>query len=150
MAKKTPKRRLPPFKCKAIVLCEKALQDLSTHLFSPINIFSLMYCIVDTAVVGPYQLFLELTGGSGHYRIEVEIQDLDEDLILVKAERDITLTDRSDAWIGVFEVPAFEVAVGRSYEVVVFANGELVERREISIIDGREAEDAEEQGSDES
>jgi hypothetical protein len=40
--------------------------------------------------------------------------------------------DRS--WIGVFEVSAFEVPAGRSHEFVVFANGEPVERREVSIM----------------
>jgi hypothetical protein len=52
---------------------------------------------------------VELTGGSGQYLIAVEIQELEEGMLLGKEERAITLTDRSEKWIGVFEVPAIEV-----------------------------------------
>ena len=70
-------------------------------------------------------------------------------MLLGKEERAITLTDRSEKWIGVFEVPAFEVRADGSYEIVAFADGEPVGQRGISIIDGRGVEDAEEKGSDE-
>ena len=86
----------------------------------------------------------------GRHLVAVEIQDLEESLLLVTEERDITLTDRKREVDGVFEVPAFEVRADHSYEIAVFADGEPVGRRGISIIDGREAEDGEEEGSGES
>jgi hypothetical protein len=101
-------------------------------------------------VVGPYRRYVELTGGSGQFLIAVEIQELEESMLLGQEERAITLTDRSEKWIGVFEVPAFEVRADGSYEIVVCADGEPIGQRGISIFDGREAEDGEEQGSGES
>jgi hypothetical protein len=150
MAKKAPKRVLPPPECKAVLLCERVLVDPFTGLYSVINIFDNIIIYNDHAVVSPYRLYVELTGGSGQYLIAVEIQELEESMLLGKEERAITLTDRSEKWIGVFEVPAFEVWADGSYEIVVFADGEPVGQRGISIIDGREAEDGEEKGSGQS
>jgi hypothetical protein len=150
MARKTPGGALPPPECKSVLLCERILVDPFTQLYSLVNIFDHVIIYNDPAMVGPYRLFLELTGGSSHYRIAVEMQDLEEGMLLGKEERGITLADRGEKWIGVFEVPAFEVRADGSYEIVVLADGEPVGQRAISIIDGRRAEDGEEEGSGQS
>jgi hypothetical protein len=150
MAKKGPRRVLPPPGCKAVLLCERVLVDPFTGLYSAVNIFDNIIIYDDHAMVGPYRLYVELTGGSGQFLIAVQIQELEVSMLLGKEERAVTLTDRSEKWLGVFEVPAFEVRADGSYEIVVFADGEPVGQRGISIFDGREAEDGEEKGSSES
>jgi hypothetical protein len=150
MARKTPGGALPPPECKSILLCERILVDPFTQLYSLVNVFDHLIIYDDPAVVGPYRLFLELTGGSGHYRIAVEILDLEGGMLVGREERGIELAGRGEKWIGVFEVPAFEARANGSYDIVVFADGEPVGQRAISIIDGRRAEDAEEEGSDQS
>ena len=81
---------------KSGFFCERVLVDLSTGLYSAVNIFDNIIIYDDHALVAPYRLYVELTGGSGQFLIAVEIQELEESMLLGKEERAITLTARSE------------------------------------------------------
>ena len=114
MAKRAARGGLPPPEMQGGPPLREVLVDPFTGLYSLVNIFDSIIIYDDHAVVGPYRLYLELTGGSGRHLVAVEIQELEEGVLLGKEEREITLTDRSAKCVGVFEVSAFEIRADNS------------------------------------
>ena len=151
MARKAPKGQLPPPQCKAILLCERAIFDGRTGMYSLINIFDFVYVSDPYCTIGPYQLFLQLTGGLGPYQITVEILDLQADVVLVREDHlEITFGDKNEKWNGDLEVGPFEITHAGSYDVLVLADGQEIDRQKLTVVHQVEDFHGEDEGADES
>jgi hypothetical protein len=144
MARKTGEHGLPPPECKAILLCERVLRDEFTGLFSLINVFDNINSYSFPCTIGPYLLFLHITDGLGRYRITVEIQDLQSDVVIAREDQpEIELPDKNVKWIGILSVPEFEVAQPGMYDVLVLANDQEINRQKLTVTQIPEEHDGE-------
>jgi hypothetical protein len=134
MARESRQRLLPPPVCKAILLCEKALRDEFTGLYSLVNIFDNIHLYSLPSLIGPYLLFLQVTDGLGRYRIAVEIHDLGSGSVLAREDQpEIELADKNVKWIGILGVPAFLIKEAGAYDILVLANGQEINRQKLTI-----------------
>src|SRR5665213_2886879 len=94
MAKPPPKHKLPkrkrnpkpPPKCKAMLLCERAIIEHMTGNVSLINTFGGFALPSFPGQTNPFNVFLQLTGGSGRYAMTAELIDLRDNLVIGRAE----------------------------------------------------------------
>src|ERR1022692_1390437 len=86
MAKKrTGKGRIPPHKCKAILLCDQTILEAGTGKISVIGIFDSWNVLQFPTVIRPFTAFLQLTDGIGKYAVSVNVHDLQADQIIAQA-----------------------------------------------------------------
>src|SRR5437588_4000407 len=88
MAKKRSSKgggRIPPPKCKAILLCDQTILEAGTNKISIIGVFDNFTVAVFPAMGKPFTAFLNLTDGIGTYAVTVEVHDLTQDIILARA-----------------------------------------------------------------
>lgn len=151
MAKKSSPREgsVPPPKCKAILLCERLIIEAETHQVSLIGLFDAMEVLAVPGTMRAFTVYLLLSDGIvGHeYNTSMEIQDLRADNVLVRAPgRRLQWQDRLAKRDLFFTVPPQPIQHAGSYEVVVFADGQEIDRQRFSVIvpealDGEEEQD---------
>lgn len=126
--------RVPPPKCKAILLCEKTIVEEGTGKVSLINTVDSFMVREFPGSAPEFSVFLELVDGVGRYTVVVEVHDLEQDAVLARSsEATLDWRDR----LGRFKiiVPFARVAADHPgvYDLVVFANDEEVERQTFRV-----------------
>ncbi len=82
----------------------------------------------------PMRLFLHLVDGIGEYDISVEIHDLAENRIIARGKgRPIRFRDRLEPVQSVFVLPPLPIPHAGSYYVVVFGNGQEIDRHQFRV-----------------
>ncbi len=141
MAKKTPTRKSPkrspkpPPKCKAMLLCERAIVERLSGNVSLINTFTAFVLRAFPGFANPFTAFLQLTGGTGRYDVTAELVDLRNDKTFARATgMQIEFKTRLDRINVMIPVPQVKLPHDGRYDFVVYANGQVIERQEFSAI----------------
>jgi hypothetical protein len=80
----------------------------------------------------PMKLFLHLVDGIGAYRITVEVHDLAEDRVVIKTKAvTVSFPDRLMPRKLIFSIPALPIAHAGGNDVIVFGNGNEIDRQQI-------------------
>ncbi len=149
MAKKKPTREgtVPPPKCKAILLCERTIIEAGTGRITLIGLFEELEIRPVPGKSGPFVIYLLLTDGivGRDYEISIEIHDLDNDIVVARAaDTVVRWTDRFTKVNLLFPVPSLDVECAGSYDIIVFADRQEVDRQRFEILAPKGSEDEEE------
>jgi hypothetical protein len=135
MAKKQPKGRRPPPKCKAILLCDQTIVEAVTGKTSVIGIFDSWTFAQFPSLTRPFMCFLQLTDGIGKYAMSVEVHDLQADKIIAQARiPEIAFPDRSQKVNLMIPVPPLPLGHAGSYDFVVLADGQEIDRQQFQAV----------------
>ena len=119
--------------CKALLLCDQILveADGRTSLIGIINRLTLDQL---PSELPRCRFFLQVTNALGLYRFSVEVHHLESDSIVYRADAsDFRITNRLSASNFIIPIPQFEVFSVGSYDFVVFANDEELDRQTVNI-----------------
>lgn len=149
--KKEPGSRPTPV-CKAILLCNQLIRDVTTGKASLIGIFDAFRLETVPGHTRPVTAFLQLIEGIGSYVLTVEVHDLQADKVIARATTEsVEFENRlQKREIGVPPLPVAHVGI---YDFVVLANGKEVDRQQFAVVvpkeTSAEAEEPEEPGEPE-
>ena len=133
MAKKRAKRspgQKPPPRCKALLLCDNTIVEAVTGKVSIIGTFDSFFQESFPGVGRPFMAFLQITDGVGRYEIVIEIHDLRENQVLARATgTGIEFPDRLTKMNLMIPVPPLPLPHSGVYDLVVFANGQEIDRQ---------------------
>lgn len=132
MARKKPDEKLgkPPPKCKAILLCDQVIIDAVTRKTSLINIFDKLLVSSFPGTTKSFMVYMQFVDGIGSYGLSVEIHDLRENTILARLqETRIEFQERVNKFVVIFSVPQLPLPHGGTYDFVVFADGQEIDRQ---------------------
>jgi hypothetical protein len=149
VAEKEPGREgsVPPPKCKAILLCERSIIEAVTRQISLIGLFEEFVVDALPGETHRFKLFLSLTDGIvGHeYTMSLEVQDLQDDRVIARTEGPPPIWHDRLAKLNVLiAVASIHVEHEGSYEIVVLADRQEVDRQRI-VISARDSLDEEEE-----
>lgn len=120
----------PPPKCKALLLCERTIIEAGTGNVSIIGVFDAFILPSFPNRTRPFTAFLQLTDGIGRYDIIVEIHDLQRDEVLGRGSGlGLIWPDRLVKVNLMIPIPALPLTHPGSYDLVVIANGQEIERQ---------------------
>jgi hypothetical protein len=129
-----PRGTTPPPRCKAILLCEKAIIEAGTQQVSLIGITDTLMVPGLPGVLQPFSVYLQLTDGIGHYQASVEFRDLAEDIVMARAAvGTVKWDDRLETINLIMPVRPIEVQRTGAYDLVVLADGQEIERRRFTV-----------------
>ncbi len=128
------KKKKPPPQCKAILLCDQVIVDAMTGKLSIIGIFEQFNVASYPARTVPFTAFLQMTDGVGDYAITLEIRDLGNDTTLGRAAGPtIHFPDRRAKVNFFLPVPSLPMPHAGSYDFVVFADGQEIDRQQFNV-----------------
>lgn len=131
------KAGVPPPKCKALLLCERAIIDANGGNVSLISIFDKCTLPEPHGTVSPFTVYTQLTDGiEGHqYEFTVELHDLSKDVVIARTP-DLILTwkDRLTRISLVMLVRSLQITDPGVYDAVVLANREEVDRQQFRVV----------------
>jgi hypothetical protein len=134
-----PKRQKPPPKCKALLLCDKTIIEALTGKVSLIGIFEGFIVRRLPGPTAPCTVFVQLTDGIGQYDLVVEIHDLKTGDILGRAEGiGLTWPEKLFKINVMIPLPPMVLQHAGTYDLVVLANGQVIERQKFMAIQPRE------------
>lgn len=132
----------PPPVCKAILLCDQVIRDVSTGKASLIGIFNAFRLAQVPGHTQPVTAFLQLIEGIGSYVLTVEVHDLQANTVIARAMSSaVQFRDRLQKREIVIGVPALPVANAGIYDFVVLADGKEVDRQQFRVIVPQEISD---------
>ena len=136
MAKKrTGKGRIPPPKCKAILLCDQTILEAGTGKVSIIGIHDNWFATQFPCLTRPFMAFLQLTDGVGKYAISVEVHDLHTDQIIAQARiAEVVFPERVTKINLMIPVPPLPLQHAGSYDFVVLADGQEIDRQQFQVV----------------
>jgi len=133
--RKRTKGRIPPPKCKAILLCDQTILEAGSGKISLIGIFANFNVQKFPAVVAPFRAYVQLVNGIGRYEVVVEIHDLQKDKVLARAQGiGIEFADRFTTVNIMMPVPPLPLAHAGKYDLVVLANGQEIDRQQFTAV----------------
>jgi hypothetical protein len=131
MAKRKPRQRKPPPRCKAILLCDHTIVEAVTGKISIIGIFANWYVPHFPIHIRPFTVFLQLTNGIGQYTVSVNVVDLRTDHIIAQAQAfAMNFPERRTIANLLIPVPALLLPHDGSYDFVVLADGQEIDRQQ--------------------
>ncbi|MHB1035360.1 MAG: DUF6941 family protein [Pirellulales bacterium] len=138
MGKKKSRRKgaVPPPKCKAILICERTIIEAGTGKVSLISLFDSFIVANVPGITTPFTVYLHLTDGVAdhEYQITIELHDLSDGTVLAKAGGPKVQWKDRLAKLNLFiPVPALNVQHEGSYDFVVFANGQEIDRQSFAV-----------------
>jgi hypothetical protein len=131
-SKKTAGNKDKPLpKCKAILLCDTVIVDSRSGKVSIIGILDGFNVIQFPGRIAPFHVFLQLTDGIGKYRVSVEIHDLRDDKIVVRAPLvEIDFRARPGKGNLIIPIPPLPLQHEGGYDFVVLADGQEIDRQQ--------------------
>jgi hypothetical protein len=133
MAKRSRKKKPPP-KCKAILLCDQVIVDALTGKLSIIGIFEQFNVASYPVTTAPCTAFLQMTDGIGDYAITLEIHDLTTGTILGRAQGPTIVFPNRHAKVNFFiPIPPMRLPHAGAHDFVVFADGAEIDRQQFNV-----------------
>lgn len=130
-------REIPVPKCKAILICESTIMEADTGLITIVRTFNQFVMPEFPGHTEPFELFVQLTDGIGRYDVHIEVHDLIEDRLLARSPaRAAEWEDRLVPLDLIMAFPSLPIAHPGSFDVIVFANGQEVDRQQFRVIPG--------------
>lgn len=139
MSKKPGKRirsrgRKPPPKCKALLLCDKTIVEAITGKTSIIGVFDRFNVLEFPGRTAPFTVFLQLTDGIGRYDVVIEVHDLQNDQVLGRGSGiGLTWPEKLLKMNLMLPVPPVPITHAGVYDLVVFANGQEIDRQKFEV-----------------
>lgn len=126
------KKRQPPSPaCKAILLCERTIIEAGTGNVSLIGIFNRFLHLTYPTRTRQFVAFLQIVNALGRYDIIIEIHDLGEDKVIARANAPgINIPDRLKTVNISIPVPRLPLTHPGKYDLVIFANGQEIDRQQ--------------------
>jgi hypothetical protein len=118
--------------CKAILLCQHVDADAPGEL-SLTGVISNVF-VDESMVAPPIELFCQITDAIGHYELIVETHDLDANEVIGRSEP--TVFDAVDPLMNlniIMPVAGTRFQHTGLHDIVVFANGEEIDRRQFGV-----------------
>jgi len=139
MAKKKtkPKSPPPPPKCKAILLCERTIIEVGTGNVSIISVVDHFTVPTIPGTLRPFTVYMHLTDGvEGHeYEFTVELRDLSNDTVMAKGPGYRLRWGETLSRLNLlFPVPPLPVAHAGTYDLVVMANQQEIDRQKFGVM----------------
>jgi hypothetical protein len=132
MAKKSGRR--PPPKCKAILICEQVIVEAVTGKCSIIGVLQSFFVDDPPSKTDRFSVFLQLTNGHGEYGVTIEIHDMEDGEVLATLpDLTVELPDRLSVKNLIIVCPPLTVEHPGSYDLVVFADDEEIDRQRFQI-----------------
>jgi hypothetical protein len=135
--KKPPRARAekPLPRCKAILLCDHTIVEAGTGKVSLIGIVHAFAFPTFPALTRPMTAYLQLTEGIGRYEVGLEIRDLAMSQAIAQARgAAIEFADRLATVQLMLPIPALALQHMGPYEVLVFANGQEIDRQKFTAL----------------
>jgi hypothetical protein len=124
----------PVPQCKAILLCERAIREAGTNQHSLIGIVRRFVVPRLPAQSQPVTAYLQLAEGVGSYNISAEVRDLTTGQPLAQGQgATIEFQDRLTVLEFLLPLPPLPLRQEGGLELVVFANGEEIDRQKITV-----------------
>lgn len=128
--------------CKAILLCDSTIIEAVTTKVSIIGIFDTFTVPELPGHTRPFTVFVQLLHGVGRYEVVVEMQDLADDTVLVRSPTLVVeFPERLIKMNFMLPVPPIPVNHSGQYELVVFANGQEIDRQRFIVQSAQEMQD---------
>jgi hypothetical protein len=125
-----PSGAVPPPKCKAILLCEKTIIEAGTGKVSLIGITDVFWVSTLPEAIQPFSVYLHLTDGIGEYQVSAEFRDLVDDVVIARAAIGTVKWDDRLARVAlIMPVPPIEVQHTGTYDLIILADDQEIERR---------------------
>jgi hypothetical protein len=135
MAKGPTKGQKPPPKCKALLLCARAVTDPGTGTTDLFGVFDTVFARRLPAPSPPFTAFASLTDGHGDYRLAVEVYDLADGAQVAGADGPVaSFPDRFSRQNLFINLPPLRLAHEGRYDFVLLADGQEVERTTFQVV----------------
>lgn len=134
--KKTEKKKgeRPPPSCKAIIIAAKTIIEEGTGLISIIGVFDGFTFKEFPGKTREAELYLQLVDGVGEYEITVEVQDLQQNIVIARATGiTVGFPERLQRRTLIIPMPLLTLQHPGAYDVVVFANGQEIDRQQFFV-----------------
>ena len=123
-----------PLLCKAILLCERVEVDRATGRWNLLGTLDKLLVPRFPTHFEDLKGFVYLIDGEGHYQMTVEIQDLTTgDVIADDAVGALAFESRAARTPYTFTLPAFRIDGPGTFDFVVFANGQEIDRLQFAV-----------------
>ncbi len=130
----TPQLRPLP-RCKAILACETIVVDETSHRPSLIGVVDAFEIASFPGRSLPFRVFVQLAEGIGKYDVSVEFHDrLNDEIALKTSPVTVEFFDRLDRVYLNVEIAALTLPEPNTYDIVLLADGEEVERQRVSFV----------------
>jgi hypothetical protein len=118
--------------CKAILLCREVVKNESGDL----SLSGLIgnFFVDQTMTAPPTELFCQLTDACGHYDVSVEVHDLSANEVIGRSEpQGVDISDPLMSIDVILSIRWFQFKNTGLHDIVVFANGEEVDRKQFGV-----------------
>jgi hypothetical protein len=119
--------------CKAILLCQHVDADVPgrinlTGVVSNLNLDK-------SLIAPPIELFCQITDAMGHYRLVVEVHDIEANEVVGRSEpTEFEAIDRLMNLDIIMSIEGMKFSKVGLHDIVVFANNEEVDRKQFAIV----------------
>jgi len=126
----------PPPRCKAILLCERTIIEAGSGSVSLIAAFDRFEFSHFPSLSRAFEIYLLLIDGIGRYDLVVEIYDLRDGTILGRLPPiEIEWPERLARMTIIIPIAPIPLDHAGEYDIVVFADGQEIDRLKFSAID---------------
>jgi hypothetical protein len=130
-----PSAQRPIPRCKAVLLCDRAIVEAGTGKISAIGIFNSFTLAEFPGITLPFSVLLVLVDGINRYRVRIAVHDLARDVIVGEADApDIIFPQRLQPMCLVIPIAGIEVGHPGAYDLIVFADGAEIDRHQFQVV----------------
>jgi hypothetical protein len=148
MAKKSAGTKPPP-KCKAILICEQVIVEAVTGRVSVINTFNSFFVRNLPSATSRFSVFLQLTDSDTECQVTIEIHDLREDEVIARSTvMTVPFPQRLLTVNVVIPCPPLPISHSGAYDLVVFADGQEIDRQKFHVHSRDERNEGDEDDDD--
>lgn len=147
MSKQRPndktRRPKPPPRCKTILICERTIIEAGSGSVSLIAAFDRFELHQFPSHSRAFEIYLVLVDGIGRYDVVVEIYDLRDGTILGRLPPiKIEWPERLARMTVIIPIAPIPLDHAGEYDIVVFGNGQEIDRLKFSAVELGEERDA--------
>jgi len=131
------------------LLCEQTIVEAVTGKISIVNMFNSFVVGKYPSATRRFSVFLQLTDCRNESQVTIEVHDLREDEVVARSP---AMTVQSPEKLYVVNViipcPPIGVHHGGAYDLVVFADGQEIDRQQFHVRSSEDNEDEEQENDD--
>jgi hypothetical protein len=120
--------------CKALLLCSQTIIEQGTGKVSLIGVFNSFFLTTIPGQTSACEAFCQITDAEGDYELRIEVQDLQDNSIIARAEQShVSIPDRLTTANIIVPVPPLPITRPGIFDFVVFANGNEIDRQSFYV-----------------
>ena len=130
MAKRRPKGKKPPPRCKAILLCDQVMLDAVTRKTSLIGVFDSFYLRQFPGPTHQFCVFLQLVDGIDTCVLTADVQDLHDNAVIGRLlQLQVKFPDRMNKLNLNLGPMVIKLPHSGAFDVVLMADGQEIDRQ---------------------